>query len=818
MVARVAAREAEGGESGSAGGAEDFIGTWRVSVNESDSIEPMLKAMGVGWKIRKIVIMLKVLQHIDVQGREMVVRNVSEHGEDTTTHVINGGKKVIRTSRRDEIVDECTFKADREFPLRIVAELPQGKGTTIDNRKLSADKSFFVQHLTYKHPEAVGKKDIIMKRIFVRADGDDASEEIDHDAISSLPPTRPLIVTSRQSSARMPSARRKSTEPGIFTGRSASFSIKSSRTSSALRSRAKVGTRRHSSKISRDTEPNHMEMWVVAVFCVVGLTVLYFSKPAPLSSQDFLGHLSLLLLFFVSRIAARMENVTLLFRDEFRWIFVVLAFASFTFTVNRLEFSNERSVGLVGSYFAGAAFIVMRVHAGIELPEFLGDILTKVDDKIKFGLSTLTLLGAGTSCFLIGADSWQTALLSTVGGFSAFALWYEKFVGAEAGKKLGRRRSQRRKKGIKDKDGNTLHVQVVDFRVVDDLYAQYKVKVTHEGLTWYVWRRFSQFDTLRHELRRLFGHGVLPQIPAKTWFASLDEEFLNDRKNELDQFMQDLLSDNLRKQVFKIAEMRKFLGVGQGRGKTEEELAKLKAKSSENLKATEEETDEMIKRLKEAKKMFEDAISVGEGNGWTFLKSYQGVECYLKIQGDFTFTKGVGTVKSEPLVTAAFMSNPVNRKEYDDLFKKDTVLRVLDAKTVGEALGEPVDLCDVKYVEFKSPFPMVISARDTVLLSCRVIHADGTVAVYMTSGPDELHPPKSQCVRAKVFAAGVKLQSHPDIGGACIMSNVQAMDPNGAIPSWVIKAVAPERCAMSAKVDEALQRLRNKPEPLQIPK
>lgn len=117
------------------------------------------------------------------------------------------------------------------------------------------------------------------------------------------------------------------------------------------------------------------------------------------------------------------------------------------------------------------------------------------------------------------------------------------------------------------------------------------------------------------------------------------------------------------------------------------------------------------------------------------------------------------------------------RKTYDDLHKKDTVLHVLDAHKIGNALNANVDLAEIRYSEFKSPF-VVISPRDTVMASCR-IRADNGVLTTLLVSVKGYKKPSSKYVRANVLGAGIKLDPVPGNPEKCIMTNVQCMDPNG---------------------------------------
>ncbi|GBG29460.1 Sorting nexin-16 [Hondaea fermentalgiana] len=806
----------------------DFCGIWRVNNDASDSIDPMLKAMGVGWKIRKIVMMLKVLQHIDVHEENFVVRNISENGEDSTTHMINAGEKLIRTKRGDEVMDTCTFDPEQEFPLRIVAVLPHGKGTTEDLRKMNADGSGFMQHLTYKYPPHINKPDILMKRFFVDASNDPLREHLEASRAKHAPSV--LVNTTEDANGKPDGAKSHQGPEAKLQDLATNITAKS---------------------LAEPTAQS-TELWVASVLAIAVLTCQFFAfdqeqepredsqstlpSPAPLLAGPAL------FVYVVARVLATTKTGRdlALYDARARWAAVVLAVAACTIV---FHFFRARETPNLEMRFlrAGAAttvimaVVIARTHAGFPtqstsdeassitaiVPQSMSSLVTASENVLSLGAGAA--LAALASATMLGETHPCTLFCAGFAAMLAFASWYADAVGYDRqkprpGTGLGADNAPQGKRKVRDKEGHTLKVSVVGSRVVDDLYAQYRVRVEHEGLAWYVWRRFSQFDTLRHELRRMFGHGVLPQLPGKTWFSSLDEDFLQARVHELNAFMQALMDESLRRQVFKVAETRKFLGVGQGRGRTPEALAAAEAELSGPPKATAQEMAEFTKILQSANAAFEKAISVGEGDGWTFLKNYNGVQCYLKTERGLTHTKGVGTIRAPPLVAAAYMSDPAHRDDYDDLYKRSTPLRELDLASLRKAFDDaPIDICDVQHVEYKSPFPMVVTARDSVLITFRQIDKDGTVKVIMVSAPDALSPPSDKYVRAKVFSAGIKLEPHPTEPNASLMSNVQMIDPNGSIPSWVVKAVAPERAAMSAKIDACLSTLSSKPEPLPLP-
>uniref|UniRef100_A0A7S2S5N3 START domain-containing protein n=1 Tax=Mucochytrium quahogii TaxID=96639 RepID=A0A7S2S5N3_9STRA len=781
--------------------ASEFEGTWKVDLANSDSIEPMLKAMGVGWKIRKIVTMLKVLQKIQVNGDEFIVKNVSKHGEDSTTHLMNAGSRVIKTNRGDKVIDNCTWNSKMEFPLKIEAILPNNKGATEDHRKVLEGGNKFLQKLIYKFPTSSGSEDIVMKRVFVRVNeetGNPVEEMIEKPPVADVVLENGSVLVHRHPSGHV-------VEP-----------------KKAVRAPVSAVHSSISQSSDPDKAPKSLDLWVVCVMSMVWCTLLFNAKKTGVLSRRHTLAASVVAvsIFFLSRVYAKTKfGVRVAKSEQFRWALVVLALMGCTFVnfavLGQADLEENTTAGALFVAISGCGYIMARVNTGLmaACADSPLTALRELDPKVEWAITVISILLSSVSYNYFGLWSPFTALFAFCALFSRFAMWYNTNLGFD---RFTQEESTDKSQGTKtctDKEGKTLTVKVSGHRIFDDAYAQYKVDVSYEGESWSVWRRFSQFDTLRHELRRMFGHGRLPQVPSKTWFSHLDEDFLDERTLELDEFMQALMDSSLRKQVFKIAETQKFLGIGQKRGRSASQVDKAEASVPT---ATAAQTDELCKLLKKAYDTFSDAASVGEGRGWTFLKKHHDVQCYLKTENGLTHTKGVGEITYSPLVVAAFLADPTKRKQYDDLFKRATPICGVDCQAVSKALEQPVDFCDVKHVEFKSPYAMAVSPRDCVLISCRIVNKDGTVTVIMASAPDSYSPPNSKYVRAQVIAAGLRFAPNPAKPGTTLMTNVQMMDPNGNIPGWIVKAVAPERCILSKRLEEALGKMKTPPAPLSV--
>ena len=144
---------------------QGFCGEWAVDTEVSDTIDPMLKELGVPYLARKVALMVKLLQTVQVEDNKFIVTNNSSLGDSSVVHMINAGPLEIKTHRGDLVLDETTFDPAKEYPLVIRAVLPDGKGRTTDERRVE-DPSTFLQTLTYAPPK--GKKPIVMRRVWKR--------------------------------------------------------------------------------------------------------------------------------------------------------------------------------------------------------------------------------------------------------------------------------------------------------------------------------------------------------------------------------------------------------------------------------------------------------------------------------------------------------------------------------------------------------------------------------------------------------------------------------------------------------------------------
>jgi len=69
----------------------------------------------------------------------------------------------------------------------------------------------------------------------------------------------------------------------------------------------------------------------------------------------------------------------------------------------------------------------------------------------------------------------------------------------------------------------------------------YKVVVTAEGRTWFIFRRYNEFHSLYEKMKKLHPDAML-KLPGKKFFGNLDPEFIRHRREGLHDFIQKLIT------------------------------------------------------------------------------------------------------------------------------------------------------------------------------------------------------------------------------------------------------------------------------------
>jgi hypothetical protein len=82
----------------------------------------------------------------------------------------------------------------------------------------------------------------------------------------------------------------------------------------------------------------------------------------------------------------------------------------------------------------------------------------------------------------------------------------------------------------------------------------YKIRVADSTGEWTVSRRFRNFESLQRTLKELPGYRV--RMPAKRVFThSQNVEFVEERRHQLDQYLQQILADEALTGVFWVSEL-----------------------------------------------------------------------------------------------------------------------------------------------------------------------------------------------------------------------------------------------------------------------
>ena len=128
-----------------------FVGRWEPDTKRCESLEDMLKVMGVNFLLRKLALSLK--EHIDVSidvGKdtgvvEMKIVNRTNVTETSDTHLVNGEVRTIAT-KKGSISTMCTFDPDLEFPLCITANISKERPLTSGKSKRMGQRWCSVYH------------------------------------------------------------------------------------------------------------------------------------------------------------------------------------------------------------------------------------------------------------------------------------------------------------------------------------------------------------------------------------------------------------------------------------------------------------------------------------------------------------------------------------------------------------------------------------------------------------------------------------------------------------------------------------------------
>ncbi|KAE8747510.1 hypothetical protein FOCC_FOCC005181 [Frankliniella occidentalis] len=102
----------------------------------------------------------------------------------------------------------------------------------------------------------------------------------------------------------------------------------------------------------------------------------------------------------------------------------------------------------------------------------------------------------------------------------------------------------------------TASVENSEIREEDKKFTVYKVAISSDNDSWFVFRRYNEFYKLFDILRKQVP-GLQLKLPGKKLFGNnLDPQFIASRQEGLDTFLQQLMQD---KKLLEIPEVRAFL-------------------------------------------------------------------------------------------------------------------------------------------------------------------------------------------------------------------------------------------------------------------
>ncbi|XP_076439808.1 serine/threonine-protein kinase Sgk2-like isoform X2 [Babylonia areolata] len=98
---------------------------------------------------------------------------------------------------------------------------------------------------------------------------------------------------------------------------------------------------------------------------------------------------------------------------------------------------------------------------------------------------------------------------------------------------------------------------IQDFETQQNKFVVYKVVVKVGGNSWFIFRRYNEFHALHEKIKKVFPEANL-RLPGKKIFGNLDPEFIQQRREGLDEFIHKLVSNHV---LCQLPEVREFLAL-----------------------------------------------------------------------------------------------------------------------------------------------------------------------------------------------------------------------------------------------------------------
>jgi len=352
------------------------------------------------------------------------------------------------------------------------------------------------------------------------------------------------------------------------------------------------------------------------------------------------------------------------------------------------------------------------------------------------------------------------------------------------------------------------------------------------GVDFHAWRRFSEFHQLHldsclflERVEETSSRKLKDKFPPKSSLSQLlsgadkKDDFLHSRKQLLTEYCEVYLAHLEPATAQRLMlRARSFFKLPSGAVKqicfstTAASFSSMSLLPQQQLEQDPEPqvlldsarsaTEALLTQLRQAEE---------QQDGWKKYTQRRGVDIYLKQAGALSFSVGVGRIEAPMYVVVDFFVNPETRRLYDDMFKCEQDLQVVDRELLPswpELPGSPtLNFVTVRHMEFKAPAPF-LAPRDNVSVYAVSKQEDDTLVIALKSVTHPRCPVSSKYVRADVLAAGITLKEVEP--GVCVLKKLEGVDPNGDLPKFVTSAIGPERAMMIDLVARLIKKNKSK--------
>jgi len=205
----------------------------------------------------------------------------------------------------------------------------------------------------------------------------------------------------------------------------------------------------------------------------------------------------------------------------------------------------------------------------------------------------------------------------------------------------------------------------------------------------------------------------------------------------------------------------------------------------------------------EANRVFEASMPHKESDGWRFFATKEDVDVYLNVRPNGTGTWGMGIGRIPATVATVQEVHDMERFKgvLDKQWESTKLLGEVPPSLISIA-GWEVNSCTIQQSLYRSPaWPVAPRESCTVMVKMRCL-ADGGVRLLHRSFDFPGCTPPEGYVRVSLDVGGYSLtpiRPH-HLDGLTEMLYLNILDPNGSIPSVVVKKTVPERALSVARV------------------